>query len=260
MRLDIYLTENKYTDSRSRAKELILGGGICVDGKIIKKPSCEIDEHITHNIEIVGNICPYVSRGGLKLEGALDIFGIDVSGFTAVDIGSSTGGFTDCLLIHGAKRVYAVDSGSEQLHKKLRNDERVVVMENFNARELNADSIPEKCDIAVTDVSFISQTYIIPNASSVLSGNGIYIGLVKPQFEAGRENIGKNGIVKDKKAHEYSIKKVAECATLFGFDCIDVAVSPIEGGDGNREFLIYCRKNISGVPKSIDFDKIKSII
>ncbi len=251
MRLDLYLFKNGLVKSRQEAKNLILAGSVKVNGKIQTKPSADIDDD---TVDICGDICPYVSRGAYKLEAALDGFDIDVSGMCALDIGASTGGFTDLLLMRGAKKVYALDSGTDQLHAKLRADERVVSIEKYNARNLSKNDIAEMCDIVVMDVSFISQTYIIPNIPGVLSDGGIFVSLIKPQFEAGRENIGKGGIVKDRDVHIDVCRRIIEFAELHGFFCEGLIKSPIEGGDGNREYLAVFKKG--GDKKEIPIKKI----
>lgn len=239
MRADLFLAAEGHAKSRQQAKNLIEGGKVIVDGRVLSKPSENIDETLPHKIEIT-ETDRFVGRGGLKLEGALEKFGIDVNGFVAVDIGASTGGFTDCLLQRGAKQVYAVDSGHGQLDKKLIDDGRVVNIEGFNARRLCDElpnGFPNDADIAVMDVSFISQTYIIPGIPRLLREGGYYVGLVKPQFEAGRSAVGKNGIVKNKKYHIFALKQVIASACAAGFGCVGVMRSPIEGGDGNTEYL-----------------------
>ncbi len=235
MRLDVYLTDNNIFESRKKATDNIKGGCVSVDGKIINKPSYCVDG--SERIEIIGTFCPYVGRGGFKLEGALDSFNIDVKGFVCVDIGSSTGGFTDCLLQRGASKVFAVDSGKGQLHSKLREDKRVVCIEEFNARHLSVKELGEEVDLAVMDVSFISQTLLYQNVSSVLKKGGMFISLIKPQFEAGKKHVGKNGIVKDEKIHKSVCEDIKENAFVYGLQCIEIIESPIRGGDGNKEFL-----------------------
>lgn len=226
--------------SRQRGRYLIEGGQVTVDGKVCTKPSFDVEGR---NVEIVGEDIPYVSRGGLKLEEALARFSVDVSGRIAVDIGSSTGGFTDCLLQKGAKEVFAVDSGSNQLHPELRKDPRVHVMENFNARALTFEHIGKKVDIAVMDVSFISQSLLYTAVSSVLEDDGVFISLIKPQFEAGRAALNKKGIVSDKSCHHRVIKELAELAKSYSLFMVALTSSPITGGDGNREYLAMFVKN-----------------
>lgn len=235
MRLDVYLTENNIYESRKKASDNIKNGYVRVDGRIVTKPSCEVDG--TETIEAVGEMCPYVGRGGFKLEKALDEFKIDVSKKVCVDIGASTGGFTDCLLQRGASKVYAIDSGRDQLHGKLKNDCRVCCMEGVNARYLTHEDIGEKCDIAVMDVSFISQTKLYTSVASVLKKGGLFVSLIKPQFEAGKALVGKNGIVKDDKVRLGVCESIKETARLYGLEMMNIIQSPIKGGDGNVEFL-----------------------
>ncbi|MGI6167303.1 MAG: TlyA family RNA methyltransferase [Eubacteriales bacterium] len=241
MRADAYIYATGHTRSRQRARELIEAGLVTIDGRRVIKPSEQVDAAQPHNVAILQEE-RYVSRGGLKLEAALRHFKIDVSGMLAVDIGASTGGFTDCLLQHGAARVIALDSGSGQLAPSLRSDSRVLCIEKFNARRLcegDTGPIPAgtKADIVTIDVSFISQTYIIPGLKNILRDKGYFISLIKPQFEAGQKAVGRGGIVRDKKYHLSAIKKVVECTGLSGFGCLGVIRSPIAGGDGNIEYL-----------------------
>lgn len=239
MRLDLYLSGNGLAPSRGKAKYLIESGAVRVDGRTVYKPAFEITGG---NVEV--SEAPelrYVSRGGLKLEAALDAFGIDVSGLRAVDIGASTGGFTDCLLSRGVREVCAVDSGREQLSPRLRSDGRVVSLESFNARTLTEGDIGGLCDIAVMDVSFISQTLLYPAVCRVLSDGGLFISLIKPQFEAGRAAVGKNGVVKDERARRESVERCVAAAAELGLANIGVIDSPIAGGDGNREYLAAFR-------------------
>lgn len=240
MRADIYLFSNGHANSRSHAKALIEEGSVKIDGKVIDKASFDITDS-EHFIEIT-DTQKFVSRGGLKLEAALDVFEIDVKGKRAIDIGASTGGFTDCLLNRGAERVVCVDSGVGQLHPKIASDKRVTNIEKYNARELSSEIIPEGADIAVMDVSFISQTLILPRIKGVLKGNGCLISLIKPQFEAGRAAIGKGGIVKDKKDRLAAILRVRDSASSVGLYMMGLIISPITGGDGNIEFLGYFKQ------------------
>jgi len=240
MRLDLYLAASGLAKSRSYAGELIKKGLVTVDGKIITKPSFAVQGE---DVRVSGEIHPFVGRGGMKLEGALSAFAVDVAGFTVIDVGASTGGFTDCVLKRGAARVIAVDSGHGQLDTSLVNDKRVVNLEGFNARDISPETIGEICDMAVCDLSFISQTYIIDNVYSVLKDGGIFITLIKPQFECGKEALSKGGIVKDKKQHRKAVEKVLEFAKTSGFSAVDIMRSPIEGGDGNKEFLACFIKN-----------------
>ena len=255
MRLDLYLFTFGYLKSRQKAKDLIENNNVKIDGKLVSKPSFDVNEEIEHTIEISDN-CPYVSRGGLKLEGILSCAEIDVANKICLDIGASTGGFTDCLLKKGAKLVYAVDSGSNQLDISLKNDNRVISIENFNARNINNDLISDTIDIITIDVSFISQTLIMEKALDLLTNSGVYISLIKPQFEVGKSNIGKGGIVKDKSAKELAINRVVDFALSKGFICNTIIKSPILGGDGNTEFLAVFSKNGKGISK----DLIKKLI
>ncbi len=239
MRLDLFLVSEGLAKSRSYAAELIKKGLTAVDGKIITKASFNVSDELVDKVRVLGEVHPFVGRGGMKLEGALSAFGIDVSGFTVIDVGASTGGFTDCVLKRGAARVVAVDSGHGQLDESLLSDGRVINMEGFNARDISPENIGCLCDMAVCDLSFISQTYVIDRIETVLKEKGIFITLIKPQFECGKEALSKGGIVKDKKQHRKAIEKVVNFAGECGFFLVDIIRSPIEGGDGNREFLAY---------------------
>ena len=234
MRLDVYLFEKRLCESRKKAQDLIKTGNVFVENKCVRKPAYDVSEGIS--VEIKGEICRYVGRGGLKLEGAIKAFSLDFEGKVCADIGSSTGGFTDCMLQNGARKVYAVDSGKDQLHKNLRCDERVVVMEGVNARYLEKTDF-DPCDIVTMDVSFISQTLLYGSVCSILKDGGLFVSLVKPQFEAGRTLVGKNGIVKDEKTRMSVIENIIENAKMFGLENISVVDSPILGGDGNKEYL-----------------------
>lgn len=241
MRLDVYLCEKKLAKSRTAAAKLIDKGLVTVNGKVIMKASENVgDEDIIE--ASADEECRYVSRGGLKLEAALNEFRVDVSGKTCVDIGASTGGFTDCLLKSGARKVYAVENGSKQLDPSLENDPAVISMENINARYMTSDSLPEKCHIAVMDVSFISQTLIYDAVRELLFDDGLMITLIKPQFEtaltsSGRKLLGKNGVIRDDKARSEILKRIKEEAENKGFIMEKYIVSPIKGGDGNVEYL-----------------------
>ena len=237
MRLDVYLCEIGLATSRTEAKNFILNGNASVDGKIIKKPAYEVTESCDVKLDRTSK--KFVSRGGIKLEAALDTFGVDVSEALAIDIGASSGGFTDCLLQRGASHVIAVDSGSMQLSESLRNDKRVTSMEGFNARYMKPDDFEYTPDVAVMDVSFISATYIMPSIYNCLATGGKFVCLVKPQFEVGRAYIGKGGVVKDVKARERALSEVIEFAKNLGFLHKGTMISPIEGGDGNVEYLAY---------------------
>lgn len=237
MRLDVYLYSAGLAKSRSRAAELISGGFVTVGGKTVTKASFQVEE--SDAVAVTGEEHSFVGRGGMKLDAALEKFGLDVSGLICADIGASTGGFTDCLLRRGASHVYAIDSGHDQLDESLKSDARVTNIENCNARYLNREIIPEPCGCAVADLSFISQTLVIPAVKEILGENGIYVALIKPQFECGREAVGKGGIVKDIKQHVIAIRRVLACANENGLAPQKVMKSPIQGGDGNTEFL-FC--------------------
>lgn len=255
IRLDLYLNNFGYVKSRQRAKKLIEDGYVTVNSRKILKPSFLVDEEKELNIEIC-DPCPYVSRGGMKLQMVFDDVCIDINNKIAIDIGASTGGFTDCLLKRGARRVYAIDSGSNQLDDTLLNNESVISIENYNARNICYEDIGEFCDFITIDVSFISQTLIMPNAFKLLKNEGKYISLIKPQFEAGKDKIGKGGIVKNAKYRLYGALKVINCAGENGFNCTYLKKSPIWGGDGNIEFLAIFEKDVPGISNEL----IKKII
>lgn len=246
MRIDVYLSQHGYTASRTRAQQLIARGLVTLDGDTVKRAGQELDETQEHTV-VLGEDIPYVGRGGCKLEGALEAFSLDVTDALALDIGASTGGFSDCLLRHGAARVYAIDSGVGQLAAALRADERVVNIEKCNARYLDASMLDEVfvahggADIVVMDVSFISQTFILPVIPPLLRPEGRVVTLIKPQFEVGRAGIGKGGIVKDAAWRREAIVRVTESAASVGLLPLDVIRSPIEGGDGNVEYLALFR-------------------
>lgn len=240
MRLDVYLAESSLVDSRTDAKGFILAGAVSVNGKLVKKPSYEVDGSEKITVDKSGK--RYVSRGGLKLEAALDAFSIDPSGALALDVGASSGGFTDCLLKRGATHVIAVDSGSGQLVDSIRRDGRVTVFENFNARYMSPSDFEYIPNLAVMDVSFISAKLIIPAVASVLSSGGRFICLIKPQFEVGRSGLNKKGIVKSAELRKRAADDVVESASLCGFSLLGLIESPIIGGDGNIEYLAYFSK------------------
>lgn len=241
MRIDRYLFEKGYAKSRTRASAMISEGIVTVNGICVTKPSLDVDE--CDKVEITGEVLRYVSRGGLKLEAALSAFQLDVCHGVAIDIGASTGGFTDCLLQNGCAKVYAVDSGSNQLDPSLASLDSVVSMENCNARYLTVNDIGELCDIAVCDLSFISQTLLHAVIADLVKPNGVFVSLVKPQFEVGRERLGKGGIVKNEKHRQYAIERVVMSASSCGFTLKGVIPSPITGGDGNTEYLACFIKN-----------------
>ena len=243
MRLDVFLAENGFAVSRSEAKSLIQSGAVFLDGKPLTKPAFDITGQ-EEKILLDRRMRKYVSRGGNKLEGALLAFKIPVRGRYALDIGASSGGFTDCLLQNGAARVIAADVGSGQLVPSLRSDPRVFVMENFNARYMNAEDLPYLPDLCVMDVSFISATHIIPAVYRTLADHADFICLVKPQFEVGRAGVGKGGIVRDEALRADALRRVSAFAEQYGFAARGSIVSPIPGGDGNIEYLVHFEKHI----------------
>lgn len=241
-RLDVLLVNGGFAPSREKAKVIIMSGKVFVNGQREDKAGSTFDpEKIT--IEVKGATLRYVSRGGLKLEKALNEFPLTVEGKICMDIGASTGGFTDCMLQNGAQKVYSVDVGHGQLDWKLRNDKRVVCMEKTNFRYMQPQDIDDVLDFASVDVSFISLTKILLPARRLLSQKGEMVCLIKPQFEAGRDKVGKKGVVREKKVHEEVICKILLFARMVGFEVLDLAFSPIKGPEGNIEYLIYIRKN-----------------
>ncbi|NLT21958.1 MAG: TlyA family RNA methyltransferase [Syntrophorhabdus sp.] len=243
-RIDVLLAKRALAPSREKARVLVMAGEVYVDGERVLKADRKVDE--TASLEVRGDPIPYVSFGGVKLKAALDTFRLSVHGRTALDIGSSTGGFTDCLLKEGAKKVYAVDSGTHQLHEKLRGDERIVLRENFNARYLTASDIGERVDIITIDVSFISLKKIIPAAAGVLAKEGSIISLVKPQFEVGRYNVGKGGIVKDARRIESVLEDIRQFGGTLGLDAVGTVEAPREKERKNKEYFILWER--SGTP------------
>ena len=235
MRLDLLISTRGLTQSREAAKSAILEGFAFVDGKCVNKPSAEVSE--TAEIEIRGESRKFVSRGGYKLEHALDFFEIDVGGCVCLDLGASTGGFTDCLLQRGAVLVYAVDVGHGQLDVTLGLDDRVVAIEGVNARDLRPELLGDAPDFAAVDLSFISLALVLPALRGVMMPEGVAICLVKPQFEAGRGNVGKNGIVRDEKTHIRVLEEFVKNAQISGFAVRGITYSPMRGGGGNLEFL-----------------------
>lgn len=246
MRADIYLFTYGYTKSRQAAKTLIISGDVLIDGENLIKPSMDISENSDHTIEIL-NKPRFVSRGGEKLDYAIEKFNINVKDLVCIDIGASTGGFTDCLLQLGAAKVYAVDSGHSQLDPVIQESTKVVSIEGYNARFMRSDDFPQRFDLAVMDVSFISQTMIHRGIADVLSENGILVSLIKPQFECGRAGLNSQGIVKKATDRINCINRVLDSALICGFSCLDLVRSPIEGGSGNIEYLAFFKK--SDTPK-----------
>ena len=240
-RLDVILVEQGYASSREKAKAIIMSGNVYVNGQKEDKAGTTFDL-AKCKLEVRGNTLKYVSRGGLKLEKAMQTWKFPLEGKTCMDVGASTGGFTDCMLQNGASRVYSVDVGHGQLDWKLRNDERVVCMEQTNFRYLKPEDVPEKLDFISVDVSFISLTKILIPARNLLKVGGEMVCLIKPQFEAGREKVGKNGVVRELSTHREVIEKVIDFADLTGFSVMGLEYSPIKGPEGNIEYLVYLKK------------------
>ena len=240
-RLDVLLTEQGYTDSRSKAQAIIMSGIVYADGQKADKPGTAYEE--TVSIEVRGGACPYVSRGGLKLEKALRDFGVKPEGFVCSDSGASTGGFTDCLLQQGARKVFAIDVGYGQLDWKIRSDPRVVVMEKTNIRYVTPEQLGEPLDLSVVDVSFISLKIVLPAIRALLKPTGQVLCLIKPQFEAGREKVGKKGVVREKSTHVEVLQGFVELADSLGFHILGLTYSPVKGPEGNIEFLGHLSLN-----------------
>ncbi len=240
-RLDVILVRQGYAQSREKAKALLMTGNVFVDGQREDKAGTTFDESKIR-IEVKGNPLPYVSRGGLKLERALLQFPLTLTDYVCMDIGASTGGFTDCMLQNGAAKVYAIDVGHGQLAWKLRNDARVVCMEKTNFRYVTDREIPEEVDFASVDVSFISLTKILIPARNLLRESGCMVCLIKPQFEAGREKVGKKGVVRDPKVHAEVVHKVIDYADMIGFAVKGLTYSPVKGPEGNIEYLLWLEK------------------
>lgn len=240
-RLDILVTERGLAESREKAKTLIMAGQVYVDGQKADKPGDTFSDDAA--VEVRGKGLPYVSRGGLKLEKAMREFGLQLQGRTCMDIGASTGGFTDCMLQNGAQRVYSVDVGYGQLAWSLRTDPRVVNLERTNARYLTREQVPEEIGFFSVDVSFISLTLILPAVRPLLAEHGQAVCLIKPQFEAGREKVGKKGVVRDKAVHEEVIEKIRSFALENGFSVLGLTFSPVKGPEGNIEYLIYLERS-----------------
>lgn len=239
-RLDIMLVQRKLAPSREKAKAILMSGIVYVDGRKEDKAGAMFEE--TCSIEVRGRTLPYVSRGGLKLEKALSVFDLKLEGRICMDVGASTGGFTDCMLQKGAARVYAVDVGHGQLDWKLRNDKRVVCMERTNIRYVTPEDIPDKLSFVSVDVSFISLTKILVPVRELLEPLGEVVCLIKPQFEAGREKVGKKGVVRDKAVHREVIAGIVSYVREHGFQLLHLDYSPVKGPEGNIEYLLHIRK------------------
>lgn len=243
MRLDVAVFERGLAETREKAKALIMAGSVYLNGQKALKGGAAVKD--TDIIEVRGAVNPYVSRGGLKLHKAVQNFGLSLEGCVCMDIGASTGGFTDCMLSNGAAKVYAIDVGYGQLAWKLRCDERVVNMERTNFRYVTHEQIPEQVDFASVDVSFISLRKILPVMRELLRDGGRAVCLIKPQFEAGRENVGKKGVVRDRAVHESVVASITEFAVESGFNVCNVDFSPIKGPEGNIEYLMLVEKSDS---------------
>ena len=234
-RLDVLLVERLYAETRSKAQAIIMSGNVYVNGQKADKPGTSFEESV--EIEVRGAVCPYVSRGGLKLEKALRDFGVKPDGFVCSDSGASTGGFTDCLLQQGASKVFAIDVGYGQLDWKIRNDPRVVVMERTNIRNVTPEDLGEPLDLSVVDVSFIGLEIVLPAIRGLLKPTGQVLCLIKPQFEAGKENVGKKGVVRDAKIHQMVLDNFVVLAHRLDFKILGLTFSPVKGPEGNIEFL-----------------------
>lgn len=243
-RLDVLLVKRNLAESREKAKAVIMSGIVYVDGQKEDKAGTMFEE--TVSVEVRGNTLPFVSRGGLKLEKAMTHFGLSLEGKICMDVGASTGGFTDCMLQHGAVKVYAVDVGHGQLAWKLRQDERVVCMEKTNIRYVTESQVPDKIQFASIDVSFISLTKVLEPVKALLEEEGQIVCLIKPQFEAGREKVGKKGVVREKSTHLEVIESVIAYAKSIGFAVLNLEYSPIKGPEGNIEYLLYLQTSIPG--------------
>ena len=257
-RLDVLLVKRNLASSREKAKAIIMSGNVFVDGQREDKAGTSFSEEV--QIEVRGHALPYVSRGGLKLEKAMKNFDVSMEGKVCTDVGSSTGGFTDCMLQNGAKKVYSVDVGYGQFAWKLRQDPRVVCMEKTNIRYVTPQDIDDVLDFASVDVSFISLTKVLGPARELLADGGEMVCLIKPQFEAGREKVGKKGVVRDKSVHEEVIDKIISFALSIGFSVLHLEYSPIKGPEGNIEYLVHLKKEAeaeqAGVEESVDVQKV----
>lgn len=254
-RLDQLVVEYGIAESREKAKALIMAGQIYADNQKADKPGTTYGDDV--KIELRGNKLKYVSRGGLKLEKAMTAFRLNLDGKITMDVGASTGGFTDCMLQNGAKKVYSVDVGYGQLDWRLRNDERVVNLERTNVRYITSEQVPDKIEFFSVDVAFISLCLVLPPVRGLLADNAEAVCLIKPQFEAGRDKVGKKGVVRDISVHIEVIEKIYNFCLENGFDVLALDYSPIKGPEGNIEYLIYIRK--SDEPKAADGIDIKAL-
>ena len=253
-RLDVLLVKKGLAESREKAKAIIMSGIVYVDNNKEDKAGQTFNEDAL--VEVRGNTLRYVSRGGLKLEKAMNCFGVTLEGKIAMDVGASTGGFTDCMLQNGAVKVYSVDVGHGQLAWKLRNDERVVCMEKTNIRYVTPDDVADKIDFASIDVSFISLKKVLPAVYDLLTDVGEVVCLIKPQFEAGREKVGKKGVVREQSVHVEVVDMIVSFAREMGFVTLDLSYSPIKGPEGNIEYLLYITKDTSREGKEFDINAL----
>ena len=251
-RLDVLLVNRRLAASREKAKAIIMSGSVYVDGQKEDKAGQTFPEEA--NIEVRGSTLKYVSRGGLKLEKAMECFDVSLSGKICMDVGSSTGGFTDCMLQNGAVKVYAVDVGHGQLDWKLRNDQRVICMEKTNIRYVKPEDIEDRIQFSSIDVSFISLTKVLGPVKELLTDDGEIVCLIKPQFEAGREKVGKHGVVRDASVHKEVIDMVMNYAVSINFEVLNLEFSPVKGPEGNIEYLLHLLKHQSGEYSSIPVD------
>ena len=256
-RIDILLTEKNFFESRAKSQAMIMSGKILVNGQKIDKAGTLVN--VASKIEIIGEEMPFVSRGGFKLQKALDVFKINLNGKICADIGASTGGFTDCMLQHGAAKVYAIDVGYGQLAWKLRNDIRVENMERTNIRNVTRADIFDEINFASIDVAFISLDKVLPIAFELLSDDGEVAALIKPQFEAGRDKVGKKGVVRDKKVHEEVLKYILNFAQNLNFKICGLDFSPIKGPEGNIEYLTFLTKNFNSAEINLS-EKINFVV
>lgn len=256
-RLDVLLVEKGFFESRERAKANIMAGKIFIDGKRVDK--CGEKVNVDSPIEFKGDDLPYVSRGGYKLEKAIKSFSINLQDKTCLDIGASTGGFTDCMLQNNARKVFSIDVGYGQFAWKLRTDPRVICMERTNVRYVTAEQLGESANFASIDVSFISLTKVVPTVINLLDENGEVVALIKPQFEAGREKVGKKGVVREKSTHEEVITNIVDFILNNNLKVLGLDFSPIKGPEGNIEFLVYFTKNCDG-GNEFDYELIKNVV
>lgn len=253
-RLDVFLFLKGFAESREKAKQLIINDSVYVNNVLINKPSFKISDE---SVIVINNKNKYVGRGAVKLEKAINFFNLNINNKICADIGASTGGFTECLLLNGAEKVYAVDVGHDQLHQSLRDNEKVINLEGINFRYADPKLFKEKIDIITVDVSFISLTILMPRIVEISHEYSEIVVLIKPQFEAGKQNIGKNGIVKDKKVHLFVLNNINECLSSNNLYIENITFSPVKGGNGNIEYLGLLKK---GSEKKFDNIKFKSLI